>query len=108
MGERRLGAQVRLRGRQMSDRPLIFYYRVSTRQQKRSGLGLLAQQDSVHRYIKENPRRLLGEVTEIESGRSRDRPQLKEALRLCRVYNAKLIIARLDRLARSVSMIAGL
>ena len=34
-----------------------------------------------------------------ESGRSKDRPQLKEALRLCRIYNAKLIIARLDRLA---------
>jgi hypothetical protein len=47
-------------------------------------------------------------ATEIESGRSKDRPQLKEALRVCRVYNAKLIIARLDRLARSVSMIAGL
>jgi DNA invertase Pin-like site-specific DNA recombinase len=92
----------------MSDRPFVVYYRVSTRQQKRSGLGLLAQQDSVHRYIKANPGRLLAEVTEIESGQSRDRPQLKEALRLCRVYNAKLIVARLDRLARSVSMIAGL
>jgi DNA invertase Pin-like site-specific DNA recombinase len=92
----------------MSDRPIVVYYRVSTRQQKRSGLGLLAQQDSVRRYITANPGRILTELTEIESGRSKDRPQLKEALRLCRVYNAKLIIARLDRLARSVSMIAGL
>src|SRR3984885_1559464 len=92
----------------MSDRPLVVYYRVSTRQQKRSGLGLLAQQDSARCYIKANPARVLAELTEIESGRSKDRPQLKEALRLCRVYNAKLIVARLDRLARSVSMIAGL
>jgi DNA invertase Pin-like site-specific DNA recombinase len=92
----------------MIDTPLVVYYRVSTRQQKRSGLGLLAQQDSVQRYIKANPGRLLAEVTEIESGRSMVRPQLKEALRLCRVYNAKLVVARLDRLARSVSMIAGL
>jgi DNA invertase Pin-like site-specific DNA recombinase len=92
----------------MTDRPLVVYYRVSTQQQKRSGLGLLAQQDSVRRYIKANPGRLLTEVTEIESGRSKDRPQLKEALRLCRVYNAKLVIARLDRLARSVAMIAQL
>jgi DNA invertase Pin-like site-specific DNA recombinase len=92
----------------MSDSPLVVYYRVSTRQQKRSGLGLLAQQDSAHRYIKANPARVLAELTEIESGRSKDRPQLKEALWLCRVYNAKLIIARLDRLARSDSMIAGL
>ena len=92
----------------MSDQPLVVYYRVSTEQQKRSGLGLLAQQDSVHRYIAASPGRVLAELTEIESGRSRDRPQLKEALRLCRIYSAKLIIARLDRLARSVAMIAGL
>jgi DNA invertase Pin-like site-specific DNA recombinase len=92
----------------MSDRPLVVYYRVSTEQQRRSGLGLLAQQESARRYITANPGPIFAELTEIESGRSKDRPQLKEALRLCRVYNAKLIIARLDRLARSVSMIAGL
>jgi DNA invertase Pin-like site-specific DNA recombinase len=92
----------------MTDRPLVVYYRVSTRQQKRSGLGLLAQQDSAHRYVTANPGRLLAELTEVESGRLTDRPQLKEALRLCRVYDAKLIIARLDGLARSVTMIAEL
>jgi DNA invertase Pin-like site-specific DNA recombinase len=92
----------------VSDRALVVYYRASTQQQKRSGLGLLAQQDSVCRYIEANPGGVLAELTEIESGRSKDRPQLKEALRLCRIYNAKLIIARLDRLARSVAMIAGL
>jgi Resolvase, N terminal domain len=91
----------------MSDRPLIVYCRALTQQQKRSGLGLLAQQDSVRRYIDANPGRVLAELTEIESGRSKDRPQLKEALRLCRIYDARLIIARLDRLARSVAMIAG-
>jgi hypothetical protein len=58
----------------MSDRPLVVYYRASTRRQKRSGLGLLAQQDSVRRYIQANPGRVIGEVTEIESGRSKDRP----------------------------------
>jgi DNA invertase Pin-like site-specific DNA recombinase len=92
----------------MSDRPLIVYCRALTQQQKRSGLGLLAQQDTVRRYIDANPGRVLAELTEIERGRSKDRPQLKEALRLCRVYDARLIIARLDRLARSVAMIAGL
>jgi DNA invertase Pin-like site-specific DNA recombinase len=92
----------------MTGRPVVVYYRVSTRQQKRSGLGLLAQQDSAHRYMNANPGRLLAELTEIESGRLTDRPQLKEALRFCRVYDAKLIIARLDRLARSVAVIAEL
>jgi DNA invertase Pin-like site-specific DNA recombinase len=79
----------------VTDQPIVVYDRVSTEQQKRSGLGLLAQQDSVRRYIAANPGRAIAELTEIESRRSKDRPQLKEAPRLCRVYNAKLIIAGL-------------
>jgi DNA invertase Pin-like site-specific DNA recombinase len=63
----------------MSDRPLVVYYRVSTQQQKRSGLGLLAQLDSARRYINANPGRVLAELTEIESGRSKDRPQRTKA-----------------------------
>jgi hypothetical protein len=47
-------------------------------------------------------------LTEIEGGRSKDRPQLKAALRLRRICNAKLITARLDRLVRGTAMIVGL
>ena len=36
------------------------------------------------------------------------RPKLAEALWFCRVYDAKLSVARLDRLARSTAMITGL
>jgi DNA invertase Pin-like site-specific DNA recombinase len=92
----------------MSARSIVAYYRVSTRQQKLSGLGLMTQQDAVRRYINANPGRLLAELTEVESGRKGDRPKLREALWLCRVYDAKLVIARLDRLARSTAMIAAL
>lgn len=92
----------------MRSQPVVAYYRVSTRQQKRSGLSLMAQQDAVQRYVSTNPGRLLAELTEVESGRKSGRPKLKEALWLCRVYGAKLVIARLDRLARSVALIAGL
>jgi DNA invertase Pin-like site-specific DNA recombinase len=88
--------------------PLIAYYRVSTEQQKRSGLGLLAQQRGVAAYVRQNGGKLLREVTEIESGRDNSRPQLREALRMCRVYGATLVIARLDRLARSVTMISSI
>ena len=56
----------------MSDRPLVVYYRVSTRQQKRSGFGLLAQQELARSYIKANPAHVLAELTEIESGRLKD------------------------------------
>jgi len=42
---------------------------------------------------------------EVESGRNNARPQLAEALRLCRMYHATLIIAKLDRLSRNVAFL---
>jgi DNA invertase Pin-like site-specific DNA recombinase len=92
----------------VSTKPIVAYYRVSTRQQARSGLGLLAQQDAVRRYVSAHRCEVLAELTEVESGRNSGRPKLAEALWFCRVYDAKLVIARLDRLARSTAMIAGL
>jgi DNA invertase Pin-like site-specific DNA recombinase len=92
----------------MNDKPLVAYYRVSTAQQKRSGLGLLAQRESVRLYIEANPGRLIAELTEIESGRNANRPKLAEALWLCRVHDAKLVVARLDRLARNVALVSRL
>jgi DNA invertase Pin-like site-specific DNA recombinase len=53
----------------MSAKPIVAYYRVSTRQQKRSGLGLLAQQDAVRRYVAANRCKVLAELTEVKSGR---------------------------------------
>ncbi len=92
----------------MNAQPLVAYYRVSTRQQKASGLGLEAQRYSVRAYVKSCRGRLVAELTEVESGRMTDRPTIKEALWYCRVYGAKLVVARLDRLARSAALIASL
>lgn len=50
----------------------------------------------------------MAEVTEIESGKRSDRPKLAEALRLCRLHRATLIIAKLDRLARNVAFVSAL
>ena len=86
----------------------IAYFRVSTKQQKRSGLGLDAQRFAVDRYVKQSGGRLIVSFTEVESGRNCDRPQIAEALRLCRVYKATLLVARLDRLARNVTLISSL
>jgi DNA invertase Pin-like site-specific DNA recombinase len=47
-------------------------------------------------------------VTEVESGKRSDRPKLAEALKLCRLHGATLIIAKLDRLARNVAFISNL
>jgi DNA invertase Pin-like site-specific DNA recombinase len=51
---------------------------------------------------------LLKEFVEVESGAKTNRPQLNEALRMCRVYGAKLVIAKLDRLSRDAHFLLGL
>lgn len=92
----------------MSPQPLVAYYRVSTRRQQRSGLGLEGQRHAVRCYIESCPGELIAELTDVESGRNDDRPKFKEALWLCRVYDAKLVVAHLDRMSRSMALISGL
>jgi DNA invertase Pin-like site-specific DNA recombinase len=43
---------------------------------------------------------LVGEFTEVESGRRAERPQLAAALKVCKKQKAKLVVAKLDRLSR--------
>jgi DNA invertase Pin-like site-specific DNA recombinase len=101
-------AWVKTNGGETQDRRYVAYYRVSTRKQGRSGLGLEAQRASVCGFLKSVSGTLFGEFTEVESGTRKDRPQFNEALRLCRVFDATLVIAKLDRLARNVALTAKL
>ena len=89
-------------------RRFIAYYRVSTRAQGRSGLGLEAQSAAVGKFLQSASGELFAEFTEVESGTKAARPQFNEALRLCRIFSAVLVIAKLDRLARNVALIAQL
>ena len=86
----------------------IAYYRVSTGKQGNSGLGLDAQKKAVLDYLNGGRWQLVGELTEIETGKRIDRPGLDEALALCRIYKARLIIAKLDRLARNAYFVTKL
>lgn len=86
----------------------ISYYRVSTQKQGHSGLGLDAQKRAVTDYLNGGDWELLHEFVEIESGRRKDRPQLRAALEMCRRKKATLVIAKLDRLARNVAFVATL
>ena len=82
----------------------VAYYRVSTRRQGRSGLGLEAQRLAVERFNGS----LIAEYTEVESGRRNARPELQKALAHCRATKSTLLIAKLDRLSRNVAFLSAL
>jgi DNA invertase Pin-like site-specific DNA recombinase len=86
----------------------VAYYRVSTDRQGRSGLGLDAQRAAVAAFRSQSGGVLRAEFTEVQSGKDDDRPQLREALKLCRLTNSTLLIAKLDRLSRNVAFLATL
>ncbi|GAB3226435.1 recombinase family protein [Spirosoma arcticum] len=86
----------------------IAYYRVSTDQQGKSGLGLEAQQEAVRLFAEREGYQVATHYTEIESGKKNKRPELLAALDQCRKKKATLIIAKLDRLGRNVAFIANL
>ncbi len=92
----------------MAQGRFVSYLRVSTVRQGISGLGLEAQRESVANYLNGGKWSLVKEVVEVESGKRNDRPAIAEALRLCRLHRATLIIAKLDRLARNVHFISSL
>lgn len=91
----------------MADGKFIAYYRVSTDRQGASGLGLEAQKKAVADFLNGGDWELLGEYTEVESGkRHENRPELHAALSACKRNKATLVIAKLDRLSRNVAFIA--
>jgi DNA invertase Pin-like site-specific DNA recombinase len=92
----------------MANGKFVAYYRVSTYKQGASGLGLEAQQEAVRTYLNGGRWKMVAEFTEVESGKRNDRPALADALSLCRIHGATLIIAKLDRLARNVAFISNL
>jgi DNA invertase Pin-like site-specific DNA recombinase len=86
----------------------VSYIRVSTAKQGESKNGLEAQRVAIAKFLNGGRWELLTEFQEIESGRKNNRPALSEALTLCIKENATLVIAKLDRLSRSVSFVAKL
>lgn len=86
----------------------VAYYRVSTTRQGQSGLGLEAQRRAVHDFVTSGNGQIVGDFTEIESGRKNERSELAAALAACRMHRATLVIAKLDRLARNVAFVSAL
>ena len=92
----------------MADAKVIAYYRVSTKAQGLSGLGLEAQAAAVGQYLAGGNANVLASYTDVESGTRADRPQLAKALRHAKRSGATLVIAKLDRLARNVAFVSSL
>lgn len=82
----------------------VAYYRVSTKRQGQSGLGLEAQQQLVAPYADD----ILHSFTEVESGKNDARPQLEAALAMCRDLGASILIAKIDRLSRDAAFLLTL
>jgi len=89
----------------------VIYYRVSTKNQGKSGLGLKAQERDTDLYLTNyalTPYEVIGEFTDIESGKSSNREQLALAIKTAKENKATLLVSKLDRLSRQVSFIATL
>jgi len=77
----------------------VIYYRVSTKKQGESGLGLKAQRTYLYHFLAEAE--IVREFTEVRSGGDFEtRFVLKEALQLCQKEGYILAIAKIDRLSR--------
>jgi len=83
----------------------VSYYRVSTLGQKH---GIDAQRSTVAKYISQYGGKVIAEYQEKASGRCNSRPELQKALNECHRTGATLLVAKLDRLSRSVSFIFSL
>lgn len=78
------------------------YIRVSTQRQGQSHLGLEAQLESCQSYISKQNGVISKVFQDIESGKSRTRQGLWDAIDYCKSTGETLVIAKLDRLARDI------
>ena len=72
------------------------------------GLGLEAQRQAVTNYLNGGNWRIIAEFVEVESGKRSDRPELDKALAAARLRQVPLVVAKVDRLTRSVAFLSRL
>ena len=85
---------------------IVAYFRVSTKKQGESGLGLEGQAAAVETFGRQAGKPIIARYVEVESGKRSDRPELARALAHARRGKATLCVAKLDRLARNVEFLA--
>ena len=87
---------------------IVAYHRVSTARQGTSGLGLEAQARAIQEYAGAKGAAVIGTFTEVESGKSNDRPELAKALHLAKVTGATLVSAMHANLQRNAAFLLTL
>lgn len=91
---------------------VVGYIRVSTVEQGRSGLGLEAQESRIKEFCESEGLTIIGWFRDVQSGSGtvaeNFRPGLHDALVLAKSKKCPVVIAKLDRLSRSVSFISAL
>jgi len=92
----------------MNSEKIVAYFRVSTKRQGESGLGLDAQQTAVEQFAHRTGGEIVSSYTEVETGKRSDRPELARAIAHAKRSKATLVVAKLDRLARNVAFTSAL
>lgn len=81
------------------EKQIVVYYRVSTKRQGESGLGLEAQRTYINHFYQQVP---VAEFIETVSGKEiSNRPKLLQAIELCKKHRLTLVVAKVDRLSRT-------
>lgn len=86
----------------------VVYYRVSTKKQGESGLGLDAQKSEIERYMKlyAKGEDIVAEFSEVASGTTDMRLEFVKAINMCKQEGHTLLVSSVDRIGRKLSIVA--
>lgn len=87
-------------------KPAVALLRVSRKRQKKSGLGLEAQERDIKFFAEHNDFTIIAKFVEVKSGAAANRVIASEAIAMCRRKKATLLVDTMDRLTRDVLFLA--
>jgi DNA invertase Pin-like site-specific DNA recombinase len=91
---------------------LVAYYRLSKDSRSGQNLGLDGQRKAVEIFATQYGLNIVDQFVEVESAKDADaleaRPMLRKAMTAAKQRKCQIVVAKLDRLSRSVYFISGL
>ena len=92
----------------VSHRKFVAYYRVITAHPGKTGVGIGGQRSAVATYLNGRNWQIIGEFTEIETGKGANRPEFEKALAAAQLHRASLVVSKIGRLTRSFVFLSRL